>query len=104
MYWTTLSEITHCPPGTTVAEYTQPSVTEQLEDPDSLLSYYAAAMRLRNENPEIARGESEVIDSGLGDVCVIRRTWKDESCVIVMNPSRNEHVLDLEPLGMARFG
>ena len=100
MYWTTLSEITHCPPGTTVAEYTQPSVTEQLEDPDSLLSYYAAAMRLRNENPEIARGESEVIDSGLGDVCVIRRTWKDESCVIVMNPSRNEHVLDLEPLGL----
>ena len=27
--------------------------------PDSLLNYYAAAMRLRNENPEIARGESE---------------------------------------------
>ncbi|HIS96877.1 MAG TPA: hypothetical protein IAD42_02760 [Candidatus Scatomorpha pullistercoris] len=101
MYWTTLSEITHCPPGTTVAEYVQPSVTEQLEDPDSLLSYYAAAMRLRNENPEIARGTSEVIDSGEGDICVIRRSWNGESCVIVINPSENAHELDTEPLGLS---
>ena len=101
MLWTTLSEVTHCPPGTTVATYTQPSVTEQLEDPDSLLNYYAAAMRLRNENPEIARGTSEVIDSGEGDVCVIRRTWNGESCVIVINPSRNEHSLDAQALGLS---
>ena len=101
--WTTLSEVTRCPPGTTVANYVQPSVAEQLEDPDSLLNYYAAAMRLRNENPEIARGESEVIDSGLGDVCMIRRSWNGQSVVLVVNPSKNEHALELGPLGLSEL-
>ena len=74
-------------------------MTEQLADPDSLLNYYAAAMRLRNENPEIARGTSEILDTGNGDVCAIRRSWNGESCVIVINPSKNAHELALEPLG-----
>lgn len=103
MLWTTLSETTHCPPGTTEANYPQPSVTEQLADPDSLLNYYAAAMRLRNENPEIARGTSEILDTGEGDVCAIRRSWNGGSCVLVINPSKNAHELALGPLGLGEL-
>lgn len=60
-------------------------------------------MRLRNENPEIARGASEILDTGEGDVCAIRRSWNGGSCVLVINPSKNAHELALGPLGLGEL-
>ena len=37
-----------------------PAEDEQEQDKDSILSYYKNALRLRNQNPEIARGTIEV--------------------------------------------
>ena len=67
-----------------------PSVEEQLADENSLLNFYRSAMELRNRFPEIARGSSQLIDSGNGDVCLILRTWQDSSILIAINPSGND--------------
>lgn len=91
MLWTTRAETTWCPPGTTVADYPLPSVAEQQSDPASLLNYYREAMHLRLRNPEIARGDSRVIDCGNTDLCLIERTWNGSSVLLVLNPSANEN-------------
>ena len=45
------------------------------------------AIRLRAENPELARGEIEVIDTGYSDVCAWKCTYNGKSVVIVHNLS-----------------
>ena len=90
MLWTSPEETTTPPPGATKTEYPLPSVEEQLADENSLLNFYRSAMELRNRFPEIARGSSQLIDSGSGDVCLILRTWQDSSILIAINPSEND--------------
>lgn len=90
MLWTTLPETTSCPPGTTEATYPLPSVTQQQEDPNSLLNYVKAAMALRNAYPEIARGTTERLPSDDGDVCILRRSTPERSVTIVLNLSKEE--------------
>lgn len=96
MLWTAEGPKTANPPGTTEATYALPSVEEQLADEASLLNYYKAAMWLRHANPEIARGESEVLPCDNDDVCIIRRTWNESSVLIVVNASKNPHSLQME--------
>lgn len=96
MLWTTEEETTQDPPGTTESGYYFPSVAEQQADEDSLLNYYKAAMWLRHANPEIARGDSEVIPCENTDLCIIKRTWEGSSVYIVINPSQNAHSLSIE--------
>lgn len=70
--------------------YAYPSVKEQQEDKNSVLSYYKKAMLLRNCYPSIARGTIEVIDTDAEDtVCVLKKTYLDETITIVINLSRS---------------
>lgn len=94
--WTTRAETTLCPPGTTAAEYPFPSVAEQEGDPDSLLNYYRHAMLLRNQNPEIARGDSEILACADTACCLIRRTYAGESVIIALNIGRESRELPLD--------
>lgn len=64
-----------------------PAEDEQEKDKDSILSYYKNALRLRNQNPEIARGTIEKVE-----VCVKIhrrqsrkriRTVPSELCIIL---------------------
>lgn len=102
MLWTTEDAVTETPPGTAKVEYVYPGVETQLGDSSSLLSYYKNAMLLRNQNPEIARGDSELIDSGNDNVCIIRRTWNGASIIIVLNISETACSvgLDTDALGV----
>lgn len=90
MLWTTLSEVTKCPPGTTESNYVLPNVTEQTDDENSLLNYVRAAMNLRNAVPAIARGTSVVIEQEDSDLCLIERTYEGEKILIVLNLSATE--------------
>lgn len=72
------------------SSYKYPSVQEQQEDPDSILNYYKKAMRMRNRNPEIARGVIEKMESNDGDVGVMRKTYNGDSIVIMINLSNYE--------------
>ena len=62
------------------------SVEDQLADGHSILNYYRRAIRLRNENPEIARGEMKKIDSLCSDkYAVVTKTYEDSTIAIVYN-------------------
>jgi len=84
------SGLTYGPPDMERQENRFESVEKQLSDPDSILNYYKRALRIRNENPEIARGTTEVLElsgnSG-GDIAAVRRTWNGSSILIVYNLS-----------------
>ena len=59
-------------------------VDVQEQDEDSILNYYKRALRLRNENPEIARGTIEKIDSLCdGSVAAIIKTYDKSTIGIV---------------------
>ncbi len=70
--------------------YSFGSVEEQTEDPDSILNYYAQAMRMRNSHPEIARGRIEIAESVSPFVAAIKKTWNGKSVVILVNLSEEE--------------
>ncbi len=96
------------PEGTPVDEtsYYYPSVEEQQADPNSILNYYKQAMYLRNCFPSIARGNVEYFPiDGNSYVCVIRKTWQDESVVIVMNLDSFDQkiTLDTAKLGISEL-
>ena len=87
------------PEGITVDEssYYYPSVETQLDDPNSILNYYKQAMTLRNRFPSIARGEIEYFPEGQNNyICVIRKTYQDESIVIVFNLDSFEQTVSLD--------
>lgn len=72
------------------------AVDEQLKDGNSILNYYRMALRLRNENPEIARGEIKKIDSLCeGTQAVITKTYQDSTIAILYNTSSKETVIDI---------
>lgn len=63
-------------------------VDEQLADPYSILNYYKRAIRLRNENPELARGQIEIVEELTeGHQAVITKTYDDSKIAVVYNTS-----------------
>ena len=85
------------------------AVDEQLKDGHSLLNYYRRGLRLRNENPEIARGEIKKIDSLCeGNIAVITKTWEGSTIAIIYNNGDAELTVDvkgseLEDMGMRGY-
>jgi len=67
------------------------AVDEQLKDGHSLLNYYRHAVRLRNENPEIARGEIKKIDALCTDTYgVMTKTYEGSTIAIAINNKDEE--------------
>ena len=62
-------------------------VNFQVGDYESLLHVYRMAIRLRAENPEIGRGEMQVINTGISDVCAWKITYNGKSIALVHNLS-----------------
>ncbi len=96
------------PENTPVDEtsYLYPSVEEQQADPNSILNYYKQAMYLRNCFPAIARGRVEnFTDANNSYVCIVKKTWQEESVVIVMNLDGFDQTvtLDAEALGISKL-
>lgn len=81
------------------------AVDEQLKDGHSLLNYYKRALRLRNENPEIARGEIVKIDSLCeGNVAVLTKNWEGSTIAIIYNNGDAELTVDLSGSEIAGMG
>lgn len=79
------------PSGMETQEQRFMSMEDQLADPNSILNYYKRATRIRNENPEIARGKTSKID--LGDdvnIAAIERSYNGKTITIVYNYSEEE--------------
>jgi len=88
MLWsnTTAAGMTKGPPGMDPPKLLFPAEDKQDTDPLSLLNYYRRAIRLRNENPEIGRGRTAVLeDLGDPDVCAMSKSWNGSKVVLIMN-------------------
>lgn len=71
-------------------------VEQQLEDPYSILNYYKRAIRLRNENPEIARGQIEIVEELTeGNQAAITKSYAGSMIGIVYNTSDEEISVNL---------
>ena len=91
--WGEESEKGNCnaPSGTTKKEYPYPTVKEQMEDPNSIYHYYKKVMLIRNQNPEIARGEVSLLKQDRDNkILVIKKTYNGSEIGIVFNFSPTE--------------
>ena len=97
------------PPGMGTVTILFPPEDVQEGSPASLLNYYRRAIRLRNENPELARG-SDTLVTGTPDpeVAAVIRTWQGSRIVLVTNTAGEARTLDLAatsaPAGLALRG
>lgn len=90
------------PENSDEVEHKFASVEEQKKDALSIYNYYRRAIQLRNENPEIARGEVHAIDALLGkDIGAIQKVYKGSKIVILYNFSPESNTV---PLGKADLG
>ena len=91
--------LTYGPPDMERQENRFADVQTQLADENSILNYYKRALRIRNENPCIARGTTEVLTVPGQDIAAVRRTFDGDSIVIVYNYSdESKEITELDGL------
>ncbi len=84
-------------PGCTLpGEYTFGSLEEQIEDDASIYNYYRQAIAIRNALPVISHGITTAETAlNVGCISAQRKTWKDKSCIILMNIDKAGAQVDL---------
>ncbi|WP_236354996.1 alpha-amylase family glycosyl hydrolase [Konateibacter massiliensis] len=90
MQWslTDTDGITDAPSNADIVKQVFQPVDAQMEEPLSIYNYYKKAIRIRNENPEIARGEVSVIEELCAeDVSAIKKVYEGSEIVILYNIS-----------------
>ena len=72
------------------------SLEEQEQDASSVYRYFRKAIKIRNQNPEIARGVAEYMeDVSSHDVCVLRKTYEGSELLIVFATGADTQDVDL---------
>jgi glycosidase len=88
------------PKGADKVEQKFAPVDEQLADPLSILNYYKRAVRIRNENPEIARGEISAIEELTSkEICALRKDYEGSQIIIIYNINEGNAKVDLAAAG-----
>lgn len=99
MYWNAdLDEGTTTPPPGCVLpeEYPMGSLEEQKNDDSSVYNYYRQAIAIRKALPVISHGVTTA-ETELNVDCISaqRKTWNEESCIILMNINTEAAEVDL---------
>jgi glycosidase len=97
MQWsdTVTTGMTKGPPGMDPPVHLFAAEDVQDTDPASLLNYYRRAIRLRNENPEIARGIVAMLSVGADpEVGAVAKVWNGSRIILVINTSEEEKVVE----------
>ena len=80
-------------------------VDEQLKDETSILNYYKRGIRLRNENPELARGTIALVEELCeGHQAVITKTYEDSVIAVAYNTSDEEIKISIVGTEIADMG
>ncbi|MDE6663657.1 MAG: alpha-amylase [Lachnospiraceae bacterium] len=99
MYWSKNSDyegMCDGPPDMDDISMKFDSLEEQENDPDSIYQYYKKVIKVRNQNPEIARGVTQYLPHDLEDTfCVIKRTYEDSEILLVFHFGEDTEELDL---------
>ena len=73
-----------------------PALDEQADDPLSLFNYYRRALRIRNENPEIARGSITAVPAlSAGPVAAVEKSAGDGALLLLYNIGSEDVQLSL---------
>lgn len=103
MYWNAArdSGTTQPPPECDLPEsYPFGSLEEQRFDDDSVYNYYRQLIAIRQAIPAISHGRTTA-ETALNTGCVsaFRKTWGEESCIVLMNISPETSQADLSGYG-----
>lgn len=72
------------------------SLEEQQADASSIYQFYKKAIKVRNQNPEIARGTVEYLEEVSGDkVCVLRKVYNGSEVLLVFVTGADSETVDL---------
>lgn len=79
------------------------SLEEQQEDPDSIYNYVKQAIRVRNQNPAIARGTTAYLEQYSGEHCfALTRSYEDSTLLLLGNTSAEAVSVDLTGLTVGK--
>lgn len=93
--------MTRKPSDADIVEQKFPAVDKQLEDPLSILNYYKRAVRIRNENPEIARGETSLIEELIdSNILALRKNYNSSEITIIYNINNEDAKVSLSDPGL----
>lgn len=98
MYWSArdTTGIPAPPADADRVEQKFPSLEEQEKDPQSILNYYKAALRIRKAYPEIARGEIAAVQGPFPEgTAATRREWQGETCIVVCSTAEGITAINL---------
>ncbi|WP_161887944.1 alpha-amylase family protein [Pontibacter russatus] len=76
--------------------YTHVNVENQRRDPDSLLNWMTALIRLRKECPEIGWGKWQLLQTGFKEVLCICYCWKGNSLVVLHNFNEKAYEVEID--------
>lgn len=99
MYWSATDQTGMCdgPEDMDQFENIFPSLEEQEKDPKSIHQFIKRCIRIRNENPEIARGKVAVIPEVTDEaICAITKTYEDSQIVMLYNLSTETKTVTLD--------
>ena len=73
--------------GATVHKYVYPNISEQMKDNNSILNYYKQVLRVRNQNPEIARGKVSLVEKNVQDskLLFVSKEYNNSKIGIIFN-------------------
>ena len=72
------------------------SLEEQEQDVSSVYRYFKKAIKIRNQNPEIARGDAEYLaEVSSHDVCVLKKTYDGSDLLLVFVTGADTERVDL---------
>ncbi|MCM1386394.1 MAG: alpha-amylase family glycosyl hydrolase [Bacillus sp. (in: Bacteria)] len=75
------------------------SLEEQEKDETSIYQYYKKAVKIRNQNPEIARGSVEYLSNISGEnFCVLKKTWNGTEIILIFHTGAETENFDLTEL------
>ena len=72
------------------------SLEEQAQDSASVYRYFRKAIKIRNQNPEIARGKAEYLEEvSTNQVCVLKKTYDGSELLLVFVTGADAQSVDL---------
>ena len=93
--------MTNPPPNMDNVKQKYDTLDVQMEDADSIYSYYKNAIAIRNKYPEIARGVQTYEELTDGDIIVMGKVYEEKTTYIVVNNSEEEKTIDLTGTALA---
>ncbi|MBN1370493.1 MAG: alpha-glucosidase [Anaerolineaceae bacterium] len=109
LQWRDAPNAGFCPQGVTPWLPVNPNyadgvnVADQEADPDSLLNFYKALLRLRKQNPALSEGDYvPLLEKSKDCLVFLRKIEGAQTVLVALNMSEKEHTLNLDAAG--QFG